>query len=1629
MDPQRAAGSGDAEYGGQAGSVAAIAAVAGERLTGAMAAEAASFASLLYAGEPDADLRAAAPADRFGAALALLALARERQPGVARVAAFNPVPAEHGWDSPHTVVLIVNDDMPFLVDSVMGELMARDLGVHLLAHPVLRVARDGAGALTGFAAAGAEPGQGARAESMMLIEIDRQPAAQLEELAEALRGVLGDVRAAVADWRAVRGGVGMALAGLTVPGPICDAGDVAEARDFLEWIAADHFTFLGYRRYRYADPGAPGGGAYELMPGAALGVLREEARLLFDTAPGETGLPAAVRAFLGGPLVLLIAKADRVSTVHRRVPMDVIIVKHFGPDGRLEGEHRFAGLFTSVAYNRSPRDIPVLRRKLAQAVAGAGFDPRSHAGKATLHILETFPRDELFQYDGASLLRTVLGILHLQERPRTALFVRADALGRSVTCQVFTPRERYDSALRQRFAAILEQAFGGPVLSYAATLADDSPLARVLFTVRLGAAAQGWNRAAIEARLAEVARGWRERLREALVAKFDEERGLALARRYMDAFPPGYQDMVEPRAAMVDVKLAEKALRTGALQIALHRGPDDRPQELRLKLMRAGDPIPLSDVLPLLENMGLRVLTEIPHRLQPLRAPGGEPARLHLHDFTLTTESGAAIDLERARNPFEAALGHAWTGAMASDGFNRLVLLAGLQWREIVMLRAYCKFLRQAGIPFSQEYMERALAAHAGIAALLVRRFMARFDPDRQQDADARCAALDAEIAAALDGVGSLDEDRMLRRFANAIDATLRTNFFQLGADGWPKPYLSFKFDSRRLDDLPLPRPMVEIFVYSPRVEATHLRGGKVARGGIRWSDRREDYRTEILGLLKAQMVKNAVIVPVGSKGGFIVKHPPPPAGDPVADRKALMEEVVECYRTMMRGMLDVTDNLAAGSVVPPERVVRLDGDDPYLVVAADKGTATFSDTANAVARDYGFWLDDAFASGGSVGYDHKAMGITARGAWECVRRHFRELGLDTQKTPFTVAGVGDMSGDVFGNGMLRSDRIRLVAAFDHRHVFLDPDPDPAASFAERQRLFALPRSSWADYDPALISEGGGVFDRAAKSVALSARMRALLDVEAERLTPAELISAILRMRVDLLWFGGIGTYVKASDESHAEVGDRANEAVRVDGRALRARVIGEGANLGLTQRGRVEAALAGARLNTDALDNSAGVECSDHEVNIKIALGEAVRSGSLAMAGRDALLEAMTDEVAGLVLRDNYQQSQAISVAEAQAAAMIGAHGRMMRNLETAGRLDRAVEFLPDREALARRRAEGRGLTRPELCVLLAYAKIALSEDLQASDLPDDPLLEPELMLYFPKPLSADHAGALRAHRLRREIIATKVVNSMINRVGIAFVDDMNQRTGCSSPDITRAYAVVRDVFRLREAWAAIEALDEALVASAQTEMLISTQRLIEQATLWLLRHMRPPLDAVAAQARFAEGISALAESLSGLLPPGEGAALAARAEALGGMGVPGELARRIAALDWLGAGFELVQLAERAEVGVGDSATVYFAAGERFGLAWLRSAIARLPRETAWQAAAAQALAEDVQTQQSELAASLLAAGQRGPALPETWAARREVAIARLDRLFAELRAQPGIDLAMLTVASRELRGLLAG
>ncbi|MBW7852394.1 MAG: NAD-glutamate dehydrogenase [Rhodospirillales bacterium] len=1583
----------------------------GERVERDKAAMAETLMREFYANVAPEDIVHRDPESLYGAAMALLSLARRRVPGTPRLRLYNPNPQEHGWQSEHTVVEIVNDDMPFLVDSVTAALHQMDIAVHLVIHPIVGVVRDAEGDLQDLVDPARE---GATLESLMHVEIDRQSDAGAEgRVVERIETVLADVRAAVEDWQAMRDRAMAILAGLETPPPGLTGEEAAEVRDFLRWLNDDHFTFLGYRSLTFA-----GQQGIAVDGDSGLGILRSPDVRVFDEWRDLGAMPPEIQDFLRQPNLLLITKADRAATVHRPVPMEIIVVKRFDEGGAVAGMHAFVGLFASVAYTRSPKMIPVLRRKVANVIRRAGFRPSSHDGKALLSILETYPRDELFQIGEDELFDTALGILRLQERQRIALFVRKDEFERFVSCLVYVPRDRYDTSLRLAVQGILEQAFDGRVANYY-TQVGDSPLARLHFIVRTAPGRVPEIAIAdIEARLAEAARSWADRLQEALVAAHGEDRGLALFRRFGKGFPGFYADRHSPQVAVYDIDRLAEVTTGGDLAMNLYRPVEGAEDEARLKIYHFDRPVILSDVLPVLENMGFRVVGEVPYQVRI-----EDDGAAWIHDFGMQTRTGAPADITALRERFQEAFLRVWHGEAEDDGFNRLVLLAGLGWRDVMVLRAYAKYLRQTGTMFSQSYMEQVCADNPAVVELLVRLFHAQFDPRAERDAEA--AALIA-IDKALDAVASADDDRILRRFLNLIVATLRTNFFQTDAEGGFKPYLSLKLDSRAIEDLPLPTPWVETFVYSPRVEAVHLRGGRVARGGIRWSDRREDFRTEVLGLMKAQMVKNAVIIPVGAKGGFVVKRPPADGG-----REALLAEGVECYRMMMRGLLDITDNLRAGAMMPPPDVVRRDEDDPYLVVAADKGTASFSDIANAVSLDYGFWLGDAFASGGSQGYDHKAMGITARGAWEAVKRHFREIGRDVQAEDFTVVGVGDMSGDVFGNGMLQSPHIRLVGAFNHLHIFVDPDPDPEISFGERRRLFGLPRSQWSDYDPALLSKGGGVYRRDAKSIALSPEARARFGIAQETVKPHELVRALLRAEVDLLWFGGIGTYVKAADETQAAVGDRANDLLRVDAAQLRCRVVGEGANLAVTQLGRIEYALAGGRINSDAIDNSAGVDTSDHEVNIKILLDAKVADGDMTTKQRNELLTAMTDEVAALVLRDNYLQTQAITLIEAQAPSMLDHHDRLMRLLEKTGGLNRSVEYLPDDEALAERAAAKRGLTRPEIAVLLAYGKIWLYDHLLNSDLPDHPFLVEELVRYFPSALQGEAAG-MAAHRLRREIVATQTTNSMINRVGGTFVSELAERAGASPVDVARAYLVVRDAFGLRELWQAVEVLDNQVPAAVQTAMLMEANRLVFRCTLWLLRYGPRPLDIGTARAELEPQVAALRDGLDRVVPPDTAAIVTAHAAEMQAQGVPEDLARRVARTIVLAAANDIARIGARTGLAVEPAAKLYFDVGARFGLGWLRTAADRVGVAAGnghWLKMAVGAVIDDLHALQRELTIRI-AQADGGADDAQTaiagWIEANRPAVERTDQLLAELRAVGTADLAILTVANRQLRSL---
>jgi glutamate dehydrogenase len=1550
-----------------------------------------------------------------GGALSLWELGLQRTPGVPKVRLFNPTAEKNGWGLEHTVVEIVNDDMPFLVDSVTAEINRRERKIHLLLHPVIRAVRDNKGNRLEVTETLNTPAN-AVVESYMHVEIDQETEpTELESIRTSLERILGEVRLAVKDWRAMRAALKANVDELETAKLPMPAEEVAEAREFLRWLDTGNFIFLGHRRYAFETKKE--GDYLRPVKESGLGILSEMRPE--SLSRGNAPLSKEFSEYARKKDLIIITKVNSRSVVHRPVPMDRVGVKRYDENGNLIFEDRYLGLFTSAAYNRSVRDIPMLRLKAKRVLDRAGLDPHSHNGKALAEILETFPRDEFFQITDDDLFDIARGILLLQERQRVAVFTRKDVFERFVSVYVFVPRDRYTPEFKERAKQVLEEVFQGrdtQIYDHITT----SSLARGLFVVRTPGPIPEVDMRRVEAIIGEVARTWSDRLLDALVQSRGEEVGIDLHHRYKKAFPVAYAERFTAEAALYDIRHVERVMATGELVVDLYRHRSDQRQ-FHCKIIHAGPPVPLSEIMPRLENMGLKVLAEVPYEIQP----HGSQQIVRIRDFSLSSE-GMQDDLSPVKEKFQTAFIKVWMNHAENDGFNRLVLGAELEWDEVVLLRAYAKYLRQIGVTLSESYIQQTLARHPAITRMIIQLFRNYFDPALGELGMGRKGAalgIRSQIEDALEHVKAPDEDRILRLYVSLIEATLRTNYFQLDADGNRKLYLSFKLDSHAVPELPLPRPMFEIFVYAPWMEGIHLRGGKVARGGLRWSDRREDFRTEVLGLMKAQMVKNVVIVPMGSKGGFVVKNPS-------ADRAVYQQEGIESYKTLLRGLLDITDNLRGDEVVRPRDVVRRDGDDPYLVVAADKGTATFSDIANGISADYGFWLGDAYASGGSAGYDHKGMGITARGGWEAVKRHFRELGVDTQTEDFTVVGVGDMAGDVFGNAMLLSPHTKLIAAFNYSHIFLDPDPDPAASFAERKRMFDN-RLNWNGYNTALLSKGGAVFERSAKSITVSDEVQALFALPKKTVTPVELMRAILTAQADLLWLGGIGTYVKASWEDHAAARDRANDALRVNGSELRVRVVGEGANLGFTQRGRIEFALSGGKINTDAIDNSAGVDTSDHEVNIKILLYDAIARGELTgIEERNRILAEMTDDVARLVLRDNYEQTQAISITDAIGEGLLDTHARFMRGLEKQGKLDRNLEGLPDDETIAERHTQGVGLTRPEIAVLLAYAKMGLFEDLLKSDLPDDPQLVQDLVLYFPEDLQVRFRAAIERHRLRREIIATVVTNAMINRVSPTFTWQMCDETGKSQADIARAFIIMREAFDLRTVWSEIEALDNKLPAAVQTEMMVAVARLLERAIVWLLRSGYSKLDIAAYVAEFKPRIAAIQENLVQILPASLLATVRVRQAELTEDGIPESLARRVASLDVMSSAMDIIRISRSdAAHGVEDVARVYFGVGARFSLDKLRSATSNIAAETPWQKTALSTLVEDLYNYQSALASRVIteANGERTGDPVEKWLAARPRVVERVDQTMHDFRASSSVDLAMLAVASRQLRTLV--
>jgi glutamate dehydrogenase len=1592
------------------------------------------FVRQYYHWVPAEDLADRSESDLYGGAISQWTAARRRAPGQSKVRVYNPDLERDGWHSPHTVIEIVSDDMPFVVDSVTMELSRKGYGIELLIHPVIRVRRDHRGELIGLLEPGAV-GSDAIAESVIHAEVMREPDRdRLAALLAAIERVLVQVRAAVQDWKTMREQARTLSRELGVGAPPVDRAELEEARAFLQWLSDDHFTFLGYREYELiSDADDAGLRAY---PGSGLGILRGPA------ASPYTELRSQALELARAPHLLVLTKANSRSTVHRPAYLDYIGVKRFGQDGVVTGERRFLGLYTTAAYKASPREIPLLRGKVQAVMARAGFPPDSHDAKGLTDILESFPRDTLFQIGVDDLFEIAIGVLGLGERQRVRLFARRDQLDRFVSCLLCIPRDRFNTENRERAGRILAEAFRGSQVDWSLQLSE-SVVVRVNYIVHCpDGVPDDYDVAEIEGRIVEATRAWTDDLRAALIDEHGEEQGLLLYARYASAFPTAYRADWDAVSAVVDVERIRQLAGAQTPLISLYRPPGAGPEVIRCKLLSASD-VSLSDVLPTFEHMGVRVVDERPYEVCLADAES-----VWIYDFGLRCE---AEDLEQVRGSFADVFLGVWRGELEDDGLNGLVLAAGLTAPQIALIRAIARYVRQVGIPFSDTYMVRTVVGHPEIVVLLVRLFRARFDPDQRDPAEAE--RIDRQAEEMIDAVQSLDEDRILRSFLSVVRAMLRTNYYRVGDDGRPRPYLSFKLDPWQLAMLPLPRPRFEIFVYSPAVEGIHLRGGKVARGGLRWSDRREDFRTEVLGLMKAQMVKNALIVPVGSKGGFVVKRPP--AG---GSREAQTEEALRCYRTFLCGLLDLTDNIAGGEVVAPDRVVRYDEDDPYLVVAADKGTATFSDDANEVSACYGFWLGDAFASGGSHGYDHKRMGITARGTWESVKRHFREGGTDIQQTEFTVVGIGDMSGDVFGNGMLLSPHIKLLAAFNHLHVFLDPDPDPEASFAERRRLFALARSSWSDYDTSLISDGGGVFSRAAKSIPISAEVKRALGIEAVALAPADLIRELLCARADLLFNGGIGTYVKAADETHVDAGDKSNDAVRVDGGQLRCRVVGEGGNLGFTQRGRIEYAMRGGpeghggQINTDAIDNVAGVNCSDHEVNIKILLDGLIAHGEMTEPQRNDLLVEMTDAVADQVLAGSYTQTQAMSLAVRQSVSMLGVHARLIRELERVAALNRELEYLPSEKTIAARRSAHQGLLAPELAVVMAYCKIHHYVELLESDLPDDPYLAHDLERYFPPPLgpgSAQHpaspdrtppkssgseryAKQMRGHRLRREIIATLVANQLVDRAGTTFVFRLAEETGAPVSHLARAFAVAREVFEMRSFWSAVQALDNQIEAGTQLSMLLEARRLLERASRWLVRANAHAIDIARFTGRYQPGATLLADALPDVLRGADRAAFGERLGELVAVGVPRGLATRVASMPALLSVFDIVEDASASGRDQQAVTAIYFTIGSRLELDWLRDRVLELPRADRWQALARAAMRDDLYSLHRSLTHEVLRAGgpeAAGDEAIDLWWHHNAVGIERCLGVIADIKASRSYDTTTLPVALREVRNLILG
>ncbi|OUS40737.1 NAD-glutamate dehydrogenase [Oleispira antarctica] len=1579
------------------------------------------FAELYYAEAPVEDLNARNPEDLYGATVSCWLFIQENNISQPKVRVFNPDFEAHGWQSTHTVIEVLAKEMPFLIDSVRLELNRRQMSIHAINSCVAHLERDGKHKKKGSSPL-FESSDKSQAEAIIYIEVDRHTESDmLDDLAKSLISILHEVSHCVEDFTQLTAKVNQVAAELG--GLPCDKPkkEIKEAQDFLSWLSNDHFTFLGCDEFTIENKGDK---TFIVRDeGHDLGIFR------FHKAEADRRtleeLPAEIQSFVLSSDIVNFFKSGSRSRVHRPAYPDYVVIKRFNKKGEVIGGIRFMGLYTSIVYIESPNNIPLIRQKLQQVRKLAGFDKGSHSGKELNRILEVYPRDELIQSSSEQLYNTALGILNIQERRQTRAFLRKGTYGKFLYCMVYTPRDIYNTELRTKIQGVLEDACDPDFVEFNTNFSE-SILARTHFVLRLKNSESGdVNHAEIERKIQQAARSWGDDLHTALVEQVGEEKGNRYHQVYRHAFPAGYREDFGSRTAVADIQHIED-LRTHpekGIAMSFYRELEEGENQLRFKLFNLDDVLPLSDVLPILENLGLRVIGEHPYGLQL-----DDGRKVWIHNFLLEYTLAERIDMQAVKCLFQETFKNIWHGHAESDGFNKLVLGSEIGWRDIAMLRAYARYMKQTRFGISETYIAATLTRYIEISRLLVKAFEVRFGLHvdwTEKQRDLAFNEIEREITEALDDVEQLNEDRIVRRFLELIKATLRTNFNQSDEEGNAKDYIAFKLDPHQISDMPLPRPMFEIFVYSPRVEGVHLRGGKVARGGLRWSDRNEDFRTEVLGLVKAQQVKNAVIVPVGAKGGFVAKNL-----SSEMSRDEWLEEGIACYKIFISSLLDVTDNLVDGAVVPPLEVVRHDDDDVYLVVAADKGTATFSDISNGISLERDFWLGDAFASGGSIGYDHKKMGITARGAWVSVQRHFRERGLNVQEEDFTVVGVGDMAGDVFGNGMLLSQHIRLTAAFNHMHIFVDPNPDSAPSYIERKRMFEMPRSTWDDYDKSLISKGGAVFSRSAKSIKISPEMKERFDIKADALPPTELIKALLLAPVDLLWNGGIGTYIKGSSETHADVGDKATDAVRINGNQVRAKVVGEGGNLGMTQLGRVEFALANGSSYTDFIDNAGGVDCSDHEVNIKIMLNEIVASGDMTMKQRNQLFMDMTDAVSDLVLGNNYRQTQAIALAHRECEERMDEYVRLIHDFEEAGKLNRALEYLPDEETIAERKVNGQGLTKPELSVLISYAKADLKEQLNLEEISQDPYLCKIVETAFPQKLVDDYNSPVMNHKLRSEIVATQLANDLVNYMGITFVNRLTESTGATVVEVARAYVAARDVFGLHDLWAKIEQLDYQIPANVQADMMSRLMRLVRRASRWFLRNRRTDMDVATEVESFKASADSVRNNLSQWLQGSTQATWQGRFDQYSAQGVSDEVSALAAGTSSLFSALGIIEASHETARPVERVAEAYFCVGETLSLNWFLDQINNLEVNSHWQALAREAFRDDMDWQLRSLTVSVLSSEDSGDMpmdeLMSQWKTAHPNLVSRWQRMLDELRASERVEYAMYSVALRELLDL---